>query len=69
MTAISFNSGYDNYFTDMSSPPAFETLTILLIIGSGYFFWTGMRRWFLLFTVLGFLARPTILLIVSYNFV
>lgn len=64
VTAISFNSGYDNYFTDMSSPPAFETLTILLIIGSGYFFWTGMRWWFLLFAVLGFLARPTILLVV-----
>jgi len=64
VTAISFNSGYDNYFTDLSSPPAFETLTILLIVGSCYFFWTGMRRWFLLFAVLGFLARPTILLIV-----
>jgi hypothetical protein len=64
VTAISFNSGYDNYFTDMSSPPAYETLTILLIIGSGYFFWTGMRSWFLLFAVLGFLARPTMLLVV-----
>lgn len=63
VTAISFNSGYDNYFTDMSSPPAFETMTILLIIGSCYFLWHGMRWWFLLFALLGFLARPTILLV------
>jgi len=64
VTAMSFNSGYDNYFTDMSSPSAFETLTILLILGSAYFLWTGRSGWFLLFTVLGFLARPTMLLIV-----
>ena len=64
VTAISFNSGYDNYFTDMSSPPTFETLTILLILGSAFFLWSGRRAWFLLFTVLGFLARPTMLLVV-----
>ena len=64
VTAMSFNSGYDNYFTDMSSPPAFETLTILLIAGSAYFLWSASRGWFLLFTVLGFLARPTMLLVV-----
>lgn len=64
VAAMSFNSGYDNYFTDMSSPPAFETLTILLILGSSFFLWTGRRGWFLLFTVLGFLARPTMLLVV-----
>jgi hypothetical protein len=64
VTAMSFNSGYDNYFTDMSSPAAYETLTILLMIGSAYFLWSGKPGWFLLFTVLGFLARPTMLLVV-----
>lgn len=64
VTAMSYNSGYNNYFTDMASPAAFETLTILFIIGSGYFLWTNMPGWFLLFTVLGFLARPTVLLFV-----
>lgn len=64
VTAMSFNSGYDNYFTDMSSPPAFETLTLLLITGGAYFLWRGRHAWFLLFSVLGFLARPTMLLVV-----
>lgn len=62
--AMGFNSGYDNYYTDLSSPAAFETLTIIFILASGYFLWTGKYGWFLLFTVSGFLARPTVLLFV-----
>jgi hypothetical protein len=61
---MSFSSGYDNYFTDISSPAAFETLTIIFILASGYFLITGMYRWYLPFTVAGFLARPTMLLFV-----
>lgn len=64
VVAVGFNSGYDPYFSDLSSPAAFETLTSLFIIGSGYFLWTGRYNWFLLFSVLGFLARPTMLLFV-----
>jgi len=62
--ATSYNSGYDPYFSDIASPAAFASLTVLLMIGSGYFIWTGQRAWFLLFTLLGFLARPTLLLFV-----
>lgn len=64
VVAVGFNSGYDPYFSDLSSPAAFETLTILFIIGSGYFLWTRKYNWFLVFSVLGFLARPTMLLFV-----
>jgi hypothetical protein len=64
VVATSFNSGYDNYFSDISSPAAFDTLTILLILGSVYFLWAGNPGWFLFFTIVGFLGRPTLLLIV-----
>ena len=63
-TTMSFNSGYNNYYTDMSSPAAFETLTIVFMLASGWFLWTGRYTWFLLFTFAGFLARPTVLLFV-----
>jgi hypothetical protein len=63
-TAMSFSSGYNNYYADISSPAAFETLTIVFILASGWFLWTGRHAWFLLFTVAGFLARPTVLLFV-----
>lgn len=61
---MGYSASYDPYFADLSSPAAFETLTIMLMVGTAYFLWSGSRGWFALFAVLGYLARPTGLLMV-----
>jgi hypothetical protein len=62
VVTMSYNASYDSYFADIAAPTAFETLTVLCMVGAAYFLWTGQRAWFLLFGVLGYLARPTGLL-------
>lgn len=61
---MGYSASYDPYFADLSSPAAFETLTIMLMVGTAYFLWSGSGWWFALFAVLAYLARPTGLLMV-----
>lgn len=64
--AIGLNATYHPYLADMASPAATDTLAIVLMIAAGYFLWTQQRAWFLIFALLGFLARPTFLLFLIF---
>ena len=57
--AMCFSASYNHYLADVASPSAIETLTVLFMLGVAYFLWTEQRAWFFLFSILGYLARPT----------
>ncbi len=63
IAVLGFNSSYDPTIADLSSPTAFEALTIAMMCGMIYAAWTRAWAWFALFALLAVLARPTGLLI------
>jgi len=65
VVTMGYSASYDSYFADIAAPTTFDTLTVLCMVGAAYFLWTGQRAWFLLFAVLGYLARPTGLLFLA----
>ena len=62
---MSFNASYDVYFADIASPAAFETLTVVCMLASIYFLWSGQDLWFFYFALLGYLCRPTGLMVLG----
>jgi hypothetical protein len=62
---MSFNASYDVYFADIASPAAFETLTVVCMLASIYFLWSGQDLWFFYFALLGYLSRPTGLMVLG----
>lgn len=63
IAVLGFNSSYDPTIADLSSPTAFEALTIAMMCGMIYSAWTRAWGWFALFALLAVLARPTGLLV------
>lgn len=60
VAAMAYNSTYYPYAADLSSPgTSFETLTVLCMSATVLFLWNGRTGWMLGFAVLGYLARPT----------
>jgi hypothetical protein len=62
---MSYSASYDPYFADIAAPAAFETLTIACIAAAIYFLWSGRTFWFLFFSVMSYLCRPTGLLVLG----
>jgi hypothetical protein len=58
-----YSASYTPYSADASAPAAFESLTVLCIAATILFLWNGRTGWMLVFAVLGYLARPTGLLV------
>jgi len=66
VVAMSFNSSYYPYAADIASPGAsFETLTVLCLAATVLFVWKGQISWLIGFSVLGFLTRPTELMVLA----
>lgn len=63
--ALGFNAGYDAYWADWASPTMQETLTILFLAATILFVWQERRWWLMLFSVLGFMARPQELIVLA----
>ncbi|NNG15044.1 MAG: hypothetical protein HKM89_01100 [Gemmatimonadales bacterium] len=61
---MGYSASYNSYFADLSSPAAFEALTITVMVASAYFLWSEQPWWFVGAAVLSYLARPTGLLFI-----
>jgi hypothetical protein len=67
VVAMSFNSSYYPYAADIASPGAsYETLTVLCLAATVLFVWNGQIAWLIGFSVLGFLTRPTELMVLAF---
>jgi hypothetical protein len=64
VVTMGYSASYDPYFADLSSPAAFEALTITVMVAAAYFFWSEQPWWFVGAAVLSYLARPTGLLFI-----
>lgn len=64
--AMSFNASYNPYMSDVGSPAAAETLTVVCMLAAIYYLWREQSIAFLLFAVLAFLCRPTGLLVLVF---
>lgn len=61
---MGFSATYDRYAADFSAPTAFETLTLLCLSAGLLALWERRTPTFLAFVALGYLARPTALMLV-----
>ena len=64
VVTMGYSASYNSYFADLSSPAAFETLTITIMVAAAYFLWSEQPWWFVGAAVLSYLARPTGLLFI-----
>jgi hypothetical protein len=64
VVTMGYSASYNSYFADISSPAAFETLTITIMVAAAYFLWSEQPWWFVGAAVLSYLARPTGLLFI-----
>lgn len=64
VATMGFTASYDPYFADLSSPAAYESLTVALLGALLLLGWQRSWGWFALIALLGVLARPTTLLVV-----
>jgi hypothetical protein len=64
VVTMGYSASYDSYFADLSSPAAFETLTVTVMVAAASFLWSEQPGWFVGAAVLSYLARPTGLLFV-----
>jgi hypothetical protein len=64
VVTMGYSASYNSYFADLSSPAAFETLTITVMVAAAYFLWSEQQWWFVGAAVLSYLARPTGLLFI-----
>jgi hypothetical protein len=64
VVVMGYSASYNSYFADLSSPAAFETLTITIMVAAAYFLWSEQPWWFVGAAVLSYLARPTGLLFI-----
>lgn len=62
---MAFNASYDPYFADVAAPAAFEVLTVLCMLAAFEALRAGRDGWFLWYAILGFLCRPTGLLVLG----
>jgi hypothetical protein len=61
--AMSYNASYEAYFSDIASLTAVECLTITCIVGAVYFLWRENWFWFVSFSIIAYLCRPTSLIV------
>lgn len=56
---MSYNASYDPYFADIASPTAFDTLSVVCMLATINFLWSGQTVWFFFFALMSYLGRPT----------
>jgi hypothetical protein len=62
---MSYNASYDPYFADIAAPAALETMTIVCMLATIYFLWSGQNIWFFFFALMAYFCRPTGLLVLG----
>lgn len=68
-TVLVYSATYSDYVPDAAAPAGLELLTLLCLSGMVLCLWEGRRTGFLAFVAVGFLARPTALLLVGLTVV
>ena len=63
VATLGYNDTYHPYSADISSPANIDILAVLLFIGMAYFLWSSQPSWFLAVSALGYLTRPTALMV------
>lgn len=67
---LGLNASYNPYATDLASPAGAAFPTILMMLATIYFWWTKQWGWFLSVVGLGFMCRPTeLVLLIALGFV
>lgn len=64
--AMCLNASYDPYSADIASPAALETFTAVCLCATVLFIWSGEGLWILVFSAVGYLARPTEIMLLGW---
>lgn len=64
-TVLVYSATYSDYVPDAAAPAGLELLTLLCLSGMVLCLWEGRRTAFLAFVAVGFMARPTALMLVG----